>query len=237
MVSATCPSCKILLVEADSPSFANLAAAVNYAATQAGVVAISNSYGGADSQQQASAYNHPGIAITASSGDNGYGVLLAGQPADGDRCRWYQPDPPEQRWPALDRNGLERRGQRLLDQEREAVVPDSVTQCTKKAVSDVSAVADPNTGVAVYDSTPYQGQSGWFVVGGTSASSPIIASVYALGGNTAGYPGGYTWAHTAQLNDVTVGANGVCAPLVWCVAGSGWDGPTGLGTPNGVGAF
>ncbi|MGZ4592159.1 MAG: peptidase S8, partial [Actinomycetes bacterium] len=72
MVSATCPDCKILLVEANSASFSNLGAAVNYAATQ-GVTAISNSYGGSDSTALA-AYNHPGIAITASTGDSGYGV-------------------------------------------------------------------------------------------------------------------------------------------------------------------
>jgi len=73
MVSAICPTCHILLVEATSASTANLATAVNYAASQAGVKAISNSYGGSDTFAS-SAYNHPGIAITASSGDSGYGV-------------------------------------------------------------------------------------------------------------------------------------------------------------------
>ena len=72
MVSAACPSCKILLVEASSASFTNLGTAVNYAATQ-GVTAISNSYGGTDTAAL-SAYDHPGIAITASTGDSGYGV-------------------------------------------------------------------------------------------------------------------------------------------------------------------
>lgn len=72
MVSATCPGCHILLVEASSTSFADLGAGVNYAATQ-GVKAISNSYGGTDSAQS-SAYDHPGIAVTASTGDSGYGI-------------------------------------------------------------------------------------------------------------------------------------------------------------------
>jgi hypothetical protein len=71
----------------------------------------------------------------------------------------------------------------------------------------------------------------------SSASSPIIASVYALGGNLSGYPASYTWGHTSGLFDVTSGSNGTCSPSVWCHAGAGWDGPTGLGTPNGTTAF
>jgi hypothetical protein len=103
----------------------------------------------------------------------------------------------------------------------------------------VSAVADPNTGVAVYDSTAYAGAKGWMVFGGTSASSPIIAAVYALSGNTGGYPAQYTWEHASgsNLNDVTSGSNGTCPTAVWCKAGTGWDGPTGLGTPNGTSGF
>ena len=128
----------------------------------------------------------------------------------------------------------------------------AVTQCNGRANADVSAVADPATGVAVYDSTPYQGSSGWQVYGGTSASSPIIASVYTMGGNLSGNPGGYpasyTWAHAsglhdvtsgsqAGLNDVPSGTNGSCPTAAWCTAGTGWDGPTGLGTPNGTTSF
>src|SRR6185369_13681853 len=106
------------------------------------------------------------------------------------------------------------------------------TSCARKANADVSAVANPNTGVAVYDSYAYQGASGWMVFGGTSASSPIVASAYALGGNLAGYPAQYTWSHTSGLTDVTTGSNGTCPTSVWCHAGAGWDGPTGLGTPK-----
>ena len=73
--------------------------------------------------------------------------------------------------------------------------------------------------------------------GGTSASSPIIASVYAQAGNLSGYPASYTWAHTSGLFDVTTGSNGTCSPSLWCHAVTGWDGPTGLGTPNGLTAF
>ena len=104
-------------------------------------------------------------------------------------------------------------------------------------MADVSAVADPATGVAVYDSTKSQGAAGWLQFGGTSASAPIIASVYALSGNTAGYPNALPYSHTASLFDVTTGSNGTCPTTQWCNARAGWDGPTGLGTPNGVGAF
>src|SRR3954451_3075240 len=76
MVSAACPTCKILLVEARSASFNDLATAVRYAASVPGVVAISNSYGGSDLSNTtiANSYNQPGIAVTASTGDDGYGV-------------------------------------------------------------------------------------------------------------------------------------------------------------------
>jgi subtilase family serine protease len=107
-----------------------------------------------------------------------------------------------------------------------------------RTVADVSAVADPNTGVSVFDSFGFQGQKGWFVVGGTSASAPIIAGVYALAGNAALVDyGSFPYAHTASLFDVTSGSNGTCSPAYLCTAGVGYDGPTGLGTPNATGAF
>jgi len=104
-------------------------------------------------------------------------------------------------------------------------------------VADVSADADPNTGVSVYDTYAYQGQSGWFVVGGTSVSSPVIASVYALAGNAATVTyGSFPYSNSTSLWDITSGSNGTCGNLL-CNATTGWDGPTGLGTPNGTGAF
>ena len=107
------------------------------------------------------------------------------------------------------------------------------TTCHTHAQADVSAAADPNLGgLNVYDSQ----QGGFIQVGGTSESSPIIAAVYALSGNTAGYPAKYPYKDKADLNDITSGSNGGCGvPL--CQARAGWDGPTGMGTPNGVAAF
>ncbi len=111
------------------------------------------------------------------------------------------------------------------------------TGCSMRAVADVPAVADPNTGVSVYDTDG--GVGGWLVFGGTSVSSPIIAFVYALAGNAGSIDNNYPYAHdsASTLHDVTSGSNGSCSPSQLCNAGGGWDGPTGLGTPNGVGAF
>ncbi|HLY14636.1 MAG TPA: fibronectin type III domain-containing protein, partial [Candidatus Limnocylindrales bacterium] len=104
--------------------------------------------------------------------------------------------------------------------------------CSGRTVADVSAVGDPSTGVAVY-------RGGWDIVGGTSVSSPIIASVFALAGTPTAstYPGSYLYAQSSQLNDVTSGSNGSCGGSYLCTAGTGYDGPTGLGTPNGLNAF
>ena len=122
MVSAVCPDCNILLVEASSASFSNLGAAVNHAALVPGVVAISNSYGGPDRGPLA-AYNHPGIAVVASTGDNGYGVQAPASfgtvvAAGGTHLVRSQ------HLPGLDRDGMERGRQRLLGEERQAVVAD-----------------------------------------------------------------------------------------------------------------
>jgi subtilase family serine protease len=234
MVSAACPDCHILLVEANSASFANLGTAVNYAASR-GVAAISNSYGGSDTSAS-SAYNHPGIAITASTGDSGYGiespasyntvVAVGGTSLKrASNTRGWT----ESAWSGA--------GSGCSTLNSTTIQNKTATKCSGKATADVSAVADPSTGVAVYDSTAYQGRSGWQVYGGTSASAPIVASVYAMGGNLSGYPASWTWGHASSLNDVTTGSNGTCSTAVWCHAGAGWDGPTGLGTPNGTAAF
>lgn len=241
MVSATCPDCHILLVEASSASFANLAAGVRYAASQH-VAAISNSYGGSDSSDSSyySSYDHPGIAVTASTGDSGYGAQapasFRGVVAVGGTS--LTRDSSARGWNETAWSGAGSGCSAYNAKPTYQTISDSV--CGMKADADVSAVADPNTGVAVYDSYSYQGRSGWMVFGGTSASSPIIASVYALAGDFGASAGGYTWAHASGLNDVTSGTNGTCSTAVLCDAGSGpggWDGPTGLGTPNGTSAF
>jgi subtilase family serine protease len=238
MVSATCPDCHILLVEADSASFANLGTAVGQAANTGGVVAISNSYGGGDAADTTygSYYNHPGIAVTASSGDSGYG---ASYPASSSYVTavggtHLVTAANTRGWTETVWSGAGA-GCSLYNTAL-AAASTFDTGCANRAEADVSAVADPNTGVAVYDSTPNRGSSGWMVFGGTSVSAPIIGSVYALSGNTTGYPNAL-YSHTASLFDVISGSDGTCPTIQWCTARSGWDGPSGLGTPNGVTAF
>ncbi len=236
MVSAVCPKCKIVLVEASSASFANLGTAENTAASLANV--ISNSYGGSDASDATygSYYNHPGKAITVSSGDAGYGVEYPASShyvtaVGGTSLRTASNS---RGWTETAWNGA---GSGCSSFNTALTGQSGLTGCSRRAVADVSAIADPATGVAVYDSTPAGGSSGWLVFGGTSVSAPIIGGVYALAGNAASVNNNYPYSHTGSLFDVTSGSNGSCSPAKWCTAGVGWDGPTGLGTPNGTGAF
>jgi len=235
MVSAVCPNCHILLVEATSATIANLGAAVNQAANQH-AVSISNSYGGSDqSDSSAPFYNHPGIAVTASSGDGGFGVEF---PASSHFVTAVGGTTLNRSGSGFTQTAWNGAGSGCSSSNSALTGQASVnTGCSRRAVADVSAVADPNTGVAVFDSFASGGLSGWLVFGGTSVSSPIIASVYALAGNTASIDNNFPYTHASALTDVTSGSNGSCSPSQLCTARVGWDGPTGLGTPNGVGAF
>ena len=230
MASAVCPNCKILLVEATSASVSDLGTAVN-TAVRLGATVVSNSYGGAESSSDSTYdtqyYHHTGVGIFVSSGDGGYGVeypaasqyvtavggttlarsttaargwVESAWSGAGSGCSAYETKPSWQR----------------------------DTGCAKRAVADVSAVADPDSGVAVYDS---YGQNGWVVVGGTSAASPIVAGIYALtahGGDPA-----LSYSSPYAFYDVTTGSNGSCGGSYLCTARAGYDGPTGNGSPNG----
>ena len=264
MVSAICPGCRILLVEASSATSADLGTAENTAAATSGVVAISNSWGGSESSSETTddaAFNHSGIAITASSGDGGYGVIWpAASPyvtavggtslSTASNSRGWT----EKVWSTSSTEGTGSGCSAYETQPSWQTKLSLPAGCGKRVVADVSAVADPATGVAVYDTANSCGSSswcdflislglvtgadGWVQVGGTSASSPIIASVYALAGNTSGIGNGsYPYGQTAHLNDVTSGSTSTCTPAYLCTAEVGYDGPTGLGTPNGTGAF
>jgi subtilase family serine protease len=239
-VSAVCPDCRILVVQARSASFADLGTAVQTAAKQAGVVAISNSYGGGDASDgtYGAYYNHPNIAVTASTGDNGY--QGASYPASSSYVTAVggtslSPASNARGWTESVWSGAGSGCSSL-----NAALPAAAsygTGCSGRAMADVAAAADPsNGGMAVYWPTS-KTSSTWAQVGGTSEASPIIASVYALSGNTAGYANAIPYGHAGSLNDVTSGSNGTCPTTQWCNARSGWDGPTGLGTPNGTGAF
>jgi carboxypeptidase family protein len=266
-VSSACPGCNIILVEANSDSNSDLYTAENAAVTL-GAKFVSNSwasceYSGETSDEQ-SYFNHPGVAITAASGDWGYdnqgfpggGCNTPSFPAasqyvtsvggttltkdtsvsrgwdesvwgtsptegTGSGCSQYEPQPAFQgNIPALD------------------------AACrSNRATSDIAADADPASGLAVYDSNPgdCNGPCDWIQVGGTSLATPLIASMYALAGTPAAnsYPVTYPYQDQNQsgdLFDITTGSNGSCGNAL-CQAGAGWDGPAGLGTPDGVKAL
>ena len=242
MVSAACPLCHIDLVEANSTSLDDLGTAVDAAVTL-GAQYVSNSYGTGDFSGESSDdvyYDHPGVAITASAGDSDYGVSYPAASPDvvsvgGTSLNSNGSGYTETVWGSS--AGGEGTGSGCSGYETK---PSWQTDsgCANRTDNDVAAVADPNTGVAVYDTYD---QGGWLVVGGTSASSPIIASVYALAGLPSGgsYPAQYVYEQhdSSNINDVTSGANGTCTPAYLCTGEVGYDGPTGWGTPNGVSAF
>ena len=251
MVSAICPKCHILLIEATTPSDVNLGTADNTAIAR-GAKYVSNSWGNVEFGAEHTFdhfFNHPGHVIDFAAGDKGFGSTYpagsqyvtsvggtslrhsgngrgwtesvwgtsANNPPDGTNsgCSLYEPKPSWQLADASRANG-----------------------CPNRTENDVAAVADPNTGVLIYDTyqEPVPGE-----VGGTSAATPIITGIYALAGvpvtNT--YPAEYPYLHAKNLFDVTSGANGSCgtAQAYLCHGIPGFDGPTGLGTPNGTTAF
>ncbi|MFF4501925.1 putative Ig domain-containing protein [Streptomyces sp. NPDC001401] len=242
MVSAVCPNCNIILVEANSATDSDLGTAENEAVAL-GAKFVSNSWGGSESSSQTSEdtsyFKHPGVAITVSSGDSAYGaeypatsqyVTAVGGTAlsTSSNSRGWT----ESVWKTSSTEGTGS-GCSAYDSKPSWQTD---TGCTKRMEADVSAVADPATGVAVYDT---YGGSGWAVYGGTSASAPIIAGVYALAGTpgSSDYPAKYPYSHTSNLYDVTSGSNGSCSTAYFCTAETGYDGPTGWGTPNGTTAF
>jgi hypothetical protein len=247
MVSAICPNCSILLVEARSVSISALGIAERYAARNAS--AVSNSWGsGAEFTGENSFdadFNHPGVAITAAAGDSGYGTqypaasqfvtavggtTLTGATSSshgtqrawggtGSGCSSLEARPSWQTSADLPRAG-----------------------CRNRADTDVSADADPVPGVAVSDSfRAGDAAAGWTAVGGTSVSTPIIASAYALAGDLrrGTYPSSYPYLTGTGLSDVAAGSNGGCERYrrYLCRARAGYDGPTGLGTPRGTASF
>ncbi len=236
MASAMCPNCKIILVEAKTNSSKNLAASVDEAALL-GAHVISNSYGGGEGRSAMfeASYNHAGVAITASTGDSGYGAQF---PAT-------SPHVTAVGGTALSRSNSNPRG--WVEQAWSgggsgcsAVYAKPAWQtdhrCTMRMEADVSAVAAPATGVSVYGPNG-SGVSQWLVFGGTSVAAPLVGGIYAANGGSVNY-GSDPYKHKMSLNDVTTGTNGKdCPHPYYCHAEIGYDGPTGLGTPIGDTAF
>ena len=249
MVSAVCPHCKILLVEATSSSAPDLGFSVRTAA-RLGASVISNSYGGYEYAPYDANFDQRGKAIVvAGTGDDGYFpeqpasfatvVAVGGTTlARASNARGWE----ERVWNDADIGAT---GSGCSDfVAKPAWQTDD--GCPTRAAADVAAVADPLTGVAVYDSTPVGASrtGGWMTFGGTSAATPIVAAAYGLAGNARQLSATfaksiYDAAATPALNHIDKGRNGTC-PAVYayiCSAGHGYNGPTGWGTPNGVTAF
>jgi subtilase family serine protease len=240
MVSAICPNCDILLVEASSTDTTDLGIGVNEAVSL-GANVVSNSYGGpefnGEATQSTQYFSHPGVAITVAAGDEGYGAEF---PSTSNTVTSVGGTTLEQATGATSRDATETAwsdGGSGCSSYESKPTWQSDTGCTKRMTADVSAEADPDTGVWVYDT--YGGGQAWGVYGGTSVAAPIIGGVYALADNAPSTTkmNSLPYAHTVALNDVTSGSDGTCSVAYFCHAEVGYDGPTGLGTPNGVAAF
>jgi subtilase family serine protease len=239
MASAICPHCKIILAEASTNFDSDLFPTEDEAA-RLGANVISDSWGepefGVSSSPAANCaehFSHPGVAITASSGDSGFGVIFPSS------CQSVTAVGGTTLFQASNARGWGELAWAGAGSGCSGYIAKPAWQhdrlCGKRTVADVSAVADPNTPVAVYDTTDL---TGWVTVGGTSVAAPVIAGVYALAGNAATItPGSWLYAHHKDLNDVVSGSNGTCGGSYLCTAVKAYDGPTGLGTPHGTGAF
>jgi hypothetical protein len=266
-ISAVCPNCDLLLVEVDSAAMTDVGTGVNIAA-DAGAQVITIGVAQPETPDEltwdADYLDHPGIEITAAAGNEAAGesgyltggvdypaasqyVTAVGgtslTPAGTGTCTtatagsrgWC-----ETVW--NDADGVTVSGCSLYEPEpawQKAGTPAGDTGCgSLRSVADMSADADPATGIAVYDS--YE-EGDWQAapVGGTALAAAIVAGAYALAGTPAGDvdPAMYPYQNAGGFTDITSGSNGTCSPAYLCTAGAGYDGPTGLGSPYGVSGF
>ncbi len=247
MVSAICPRCRILLVEADSNHFGSLFTAERRA-IKLGAHVVSDSWGTGEFSGETGydrVLHRRGLAVTDSSGDGAYqggvqypsaspfvtsvgGTTL--MPAANKRGwtekTWVTPGSPPTQGAGSGCSAYEAKPAWQTD-----------TGCARRTIADVSAVA---ANVLGYDTFEIGG-GGWYFFFGTSVSSPIMAGMYGLAANAAAQtaaPAARAYAHREDLFDVTRGLpTGICSPVYLCKAVKGYDGPTGLGTPKGAGAF
>jgi subtilase family serine protease len=260
-VSATCPKCHIILMEASSSETPDLYAAV-VSAARVGATIISNSYGGPESGPAAPGqFNQSGHLIVASAGDSGGGQLYGGGPempcdyatvvcVGGTRLTHVGNTWSERVWNDLASElCLGPCGGTGSGCSRIVPKPSWQTDagCRMRSEADVSADASPLTPFAIY-SSQFREEFGfaWQAFGGTSLAAPLIAGVFGLAHNAASRHGAKEiWQAHRDLKNVTVGNNiylpltGPCASGVRyiCYAGKGFNGPTGWGSPVGSGNF
>lgn len=243
---AMAPGADILLVQANSANLSDLLAAVNYAKNATGVSVVSMSWGSSEfsGENTYDSYfttpsGHQGVTFVASSGDTGAvpewpavstNILSVGGTAlnltqDSSTGTWSRTS--ETAW--SDGGG----GYSTKISEPSWQLP--FQSSGKRGTPDVSYDADPNTGFYVYDSVPYQGGSGWWDVGGTSAGAPQWAALIAVVNqgralnqlNTLDQPNASIYGlASGSFYDVTSGSAGSNA------AQAGYDLATGLGSPN-----
>jgi subtilase family serine protease len=241
MASAACPTCKLVLVEGQDDVSDGLFIAQNAAAALPGVVSISNSWGepspGNDATLDSQFFTHTQAVNTfVSSGDGGNTGTAGDYPSTSEHViavggtHLVKSTTAARGWTETVWSGAGSTCSTVLPEPAFQVGKVPSNACTKRAASDISAVADPNTGVAVFDAA----HGGFVVVGGTSASSPFVAGVFARYGiSGASHDASFAYAHTSEFFDITSGSNGSCHNAL-CRAGVGWDGPTGIGSPNGA---
>jgi subtilase family serine protease len=257
MISAICPHCHILLVEANNSGSRAMGTAERTAARRARFV--SNSWSGANFNGESRFnrdYNHPGHVIDFAAGDFGFGykdhsfpygvAYPTGLPfvtAVGGTSL-YNTRSGGRNWTETvwgdrtDSDGGTNSGcTRFARPSWQKRVTRKLHGCRNRVENDVSANANPATGVAVYDT--FRSGGHWFQYGGTSEATPIITAMWALAGRPGAhaYPVSYLYRHVRDFYDVRRGNNGSCAVKWLCTAEKGFDGPTGLGTPHGIGGL
>ncbi|MFI5615170.1 S8 family serine peptidase [Amycolatopsis sp. NPDC051903] len=237
MVSAACPSCRLLVVEGDSPDFADLAATED-TAVRLGAKIVTNSYGGRESGVSlafASSYQHPGVTTVVSSGDAGY--TAASFPA-------VLPDAVAVGGTTLTRDSSARgftesawsRGGSGCSAYVAKPSWQKDPHCRNRTVADVSAAAEQ---LAIH----FTDAGGWGTAEGTSASAPFVAGLIARAGRAGTTTAATLYAGAAHFFDVTDGTNdrlsggAKCGGDYLCVAAAGYDAPTGVGTPDGLAGF
>ena len=257
MISATCPNCRILLVNTLSPSVADIGLGVKTAVSMgADVVTVGVATGetSSDTSDDSEYFDHPGVVITAAAGDDGYGVSYPAASPDVISVGGTTLTPSGGTCPASARgwcesvwNDFSAPSGGATGSGCSAYEPkpswQADTGCALRTDNDLSADADPDTGVAVYDSS---GENGWQPgtgIGGTAVAAAIVAGAYALDGPSTGSPASFPYSHATagSLNDLTSGNDlapgATCSPAYWCTAGPGYDGPTGLGSLGGTTAL
>lgn len=236
---AVCQTCKILVVQANTNTLTDLGIAVNTAAAM-GANAISNSYGTWDTSALTvydPYYAHRGVFVTVSSGDSAiesYPAASKDVIAVGGTTLSLFADNTYSSESAWSGSGSGCSPNEFANSFQLALPNWGSTYCgNKRSVADVSAVADPKTGVAIYDSTPYSGNSGWWILGGTSVSSPLIASALLLEtyAPNSTESASFLYANPHLFRDVVAGWSSTCIAPDQCPQ-VGYDGPTGLGSIN-----